>query len=132
MSSLLRGVFVVGSKRTAFGCYGGRLKDTGSVELGEIAIRAALAQAKVRPDQVDSVIMGNVIQISQKNGPYIARHSALKAGIPEHVPALTVNRLCGSGFQSAINAAQDICLRDSEIAVAASSENMNQAPFLVR
>lgn len=67
MSSLLRGVFVVGAKRSAFGAFGGRLKDTGSVELAEISIRAALTQAKVRPDQVDSVTVGNVIQISQKN-----------------------------------------------------------------
>lgn len=132
MSSLLRGVFVVGAKRTAFGAFGGRLKDVGSVEMAEITMRAALAQAKLSPEQVDSVTVGNVIQISQRNGPYIARHAALRAGVRIEVPALTVNRLCGSGLQSVVTAAQDICLRDSDIALASSSESMSQAPFVVR
>lgn len=132
MSSLLRGVFVIGAKRTAIGAYGGKLKDTTSVELGEICAKAALEQAKINPELVDSVVVGNIGQSSSNDGPYISRHVALRAGLPISVPCLTVNRLCGSGFQSVVNAAQDICLRDSEIALAGASENMSQAPFLMR
>ncbi|KAI1303563.1 3-ketoacyl-CoA thiolase, mitochondrial [Halotydeus destructor] len=132
MSALTRGVFIVGAKRTAFGAFGGRLKDTSSIELGEIASRAALEQAGVKPDQVDSVTVGNVGQSSSVNGAYIARHVALRTGLSAPTPCLTVNRLCGSGFQAVVNAAQDIVLRDSEISLATSSENMSQAPFLVR
>lgn len=132
MSSLLRGVFVVGAKRTAFGSFGGRLKDTSSVELGEIASKAALEQAGLKAELVDSVTVGNVIQVSSKNGPYIARHVGLRTGIRQDVPCLTVNRLCGSGFQAVVNSAQDIVLRDAEISLAAASENMSQTPFLLR
>lgn len=130
--SLVRGVFIVGAKRTAFGAFGGRLKDTSSVELGEIASKAALEQAGLRADQIDSVTLGNVIQVSSVNGPYIARHVGLRVGIRQNVPCLTVNRLCGSGFQAIVTAAQEICLRDAEIALAAASENMSQTPFLLR
>lgn len=132
MSTLVRGVFIVGAKRTAFGAFGGKLKDTSSIELGEIASRAALDAAKVAPELIDSVAVGNVIQVSSKNGSYISRHMALRVGVPNHVPCLTLNRLCGSGFQAVVTGAQDICLRDSEIVLAAASENMSQAPFIVR
>ncbi|RWS05627.1 3-ketoacyl-CoA thiolase: mitochondrial-like protein, partial [Dinothrombium tinctorium] len=132
MSTLLRGVFIVGAKRTAFGAFGGKLKDTTSVHLGEAAAKAALQAANVTPDLVDSVVVGNVGQSSAINGPYISRHVALRAGVPNHVPCLTVNRLCGSGFQAMVTGAQDICLRDSEIALTVGSENMSEAPFLIR
>lgn len=132
MSSLLRGVFIVGAKRTAFGAYGGKLKDTSSIDLAVISSKAALQQAKLEPDQVDSVVVGNINQVSSTNGCYISRHVALSAGVAITVPCLTVNRLCGSGFQVAVNAAQDICLRDSEVVLAAATENMSQAPFVVR
>lgn len=132
MSSLLRGVFIIGAKRTAFGAYGGRLKDTSSIDLGVISAKAALQQAKIQPDHVDSVVVGNINQVSSTNGCYISRHVALNSGVPIHVPCLTVNRLCGSGFQVAVNAAQDICLRDSEIVLTAATESMSQAPFVVR
>ncbi|RWS26995.1 3-ketoacyl-CoA thiolase-like protein [Leptotrombidium deliense] len=132
MSSLLRGVFVVGAKRTAFGAYGGKLKDTSSIELGEIAAKAALSAAGVKPDLVDSAVVGNIGQSSSPAGPYIARHVALRAGVPNHVPCLTINRLCGSGFQAVVTGAQDICLRDSEIVLTAGSESMSQAPFIIR
>jgi len=132
MSSLLRGVFIVGARRTAIGTFGGRLKDTTSIELADIATRQALEDSKVNPELVDSVTVGNVIQISSPNGPYIARHVGLRVGIRTDVPCLTVNRLCGSGLQAVVNAAQDICLRDAEISIAASSESMSQAPFLMR
>ena len=132
MTSLLRGVFVVGGKRTAFGSFGGKLKDTSIVELAEIASKAAIASANVTPDMIDSVTVGCVNQSSSVDGAYVARHTALRAGCPIHIPCLTVNRLCGSGFQSVITAAQDICLRESEIALAADTENMSQSPFVIR
>jgi acetyl-CoA acyltransferase 2 len=132
MSSLLRGVFVVGCKRTAFGSFGGKLKDISSIELAEIASKGALQSANVGSDLIDSVVVGNVIQISSKSGPYISRHVALRLGVPVQVPCLTVNRLCGSGFQAVVNGSQDICLRDSEIVLTIGAENMSQTPFLLR
>uniref|UniRef100_A0AAQ6AAJ2 Acetyl-CoA acyltransferase 2 n=1 Tax=Amphiprion ocellaris TaxID=80972 RepID=A0AAQ6AAJ2_AMPOC len=103
--ALLRGVFVVGAKRTPFGTYGGVLKDHSATDLAEHAAKAALAAGGVAPELVNSVIVGNVMQ-SSADAPYIARHVSLRCGVPIPVPALTVNRLCGSGFQSIINGAQ--------------------------
>lgn len=132
MSSLLRGIFIVGGKRTAFGTLGGKLKDTSSVELAEIASKAALQAANVNPEMIDSVTTGNVIQASSSNGIYVSRHTALRVGIPIQVPCLTVNRLCGSGFQAVVTATQDISLRESEIVLAVATENMSQSPFIIR
>uniref|UniRef100_A0AAY4E2V6 Acetyl-CoA acyltransferase 2 n=1 Tax=Denticeps clupeoides TaxID=299321 RepID=A0AAY4E2V6_9TELE len=103
--SLLRGVFVVSAKRTPFGTYGGVLKDHSATDLVEHAGKAALAAGNVAPELVNSVIVGNVMQ-SSADAPYIARHAGLRCGIPIPVPALTVNRLCGSGFQAVISGAQ--------------------------
>lgn len=132
MACLTRGVFIVGAKRTPFGTFGGRLKDVDSIELGRIASVAALEQANVTPDLIDSVICGNINQMSSKNGPYIARHIGLKTGIKVETPCLTVNRLCGSGFQSVVNGSQEICLDDSDIVLAIGSENMSLSPFIQR
>lgn len=99
-------MFIVGAKRTAFGSFGGKLANTSSIELGEISGRAALEAANVKPENVDSVTVGNVTQVSSKNGPYISRHVALRLGVPLPTPCLTVNRLCGSGFQAVVNATQ--------------------------
>ncbi|XP_054157810.1 3-ketoacyl-CoA thiolase, mitochondrial-like [Oppia nitens] len=132
MSKLAKGVFIVGAKRTAFGSYGGALKDTTSIELGEVAARAALQHANVKPEHVDSVTAGNVTSCSSNSGPMIARHVGLLVGVPQAVPALTVNRLCGSGFQAVVTAAQDILLNDANIALAVGSENMSQTPFFIR
>jgi len=132
MACLSRGVFIVGAKRTPFGTFGGRLKDVDSIELGRIAAKAALDQANLTPDQVDSVICGNVNQASSKNGPYIARHIGLKLGIKVETPCLTVNRLCGSGFQSVVTGSQEISLDDADIVLALGSENMSQSPFVQR
>uniref|UniRef100_F6WHK1 Acetyl-CoA acyltransferase 2 n=1 Tax=Xenopus tropicalis TaxID=8364 RepID=F6WHK1_XENTR len=98
-------IFVVGAKRTPFGTYGGLLKDHTATDLGEIAAKAALAAGKVSPEVVDSVIFGNVAQTAT-DAIYLARHVGLRAGVPIPVPALTVNRLCGSGFQSIVNGCQ--------------------------
>lgn len=132
MACLTRGVFVVGAKRTPFGAFGGRLKDVDSTELGRIASVAALEQAKLSPDQVDSVICGSVNQISSKNGPYIARHVGLRAGVKLETPCLTINRLCGSGFQTVVTGSQEICLDDADIVLAVGSENMSLSPFIQR
>lgn len=132
MSCLSRGVFVVGAKRTPFGTFGGRLKDVTATELARVASVAALEQANLTADKIDSVIVGTVNQISSKNGPYIARHTGLKVGVKVDTPCLTVNRLCGSGFQAVVNGSQEICLDDSDIVLCAGTENMSLSPFIQR
>uniref|UniRef100_A0A3B1ILJ0 Acetyl-CoA acyltransferase 2 n=1 Tax=Astyanax mexicanus TaxID=7994 RepID=A0A3B1ILJ0_ASTMX len=129
--SLLRGVFIVSAKRTPFGTYGGVLKDHTATDLAEHAAKAALAAGKVAPEIVDSVIVGNVMQ-SSADAAYIARHVGLRCGVPIPTPALTVNRLCGSGFQSIINGAHEICLKESEVVLCGGSESMSQAPYAAR
>lgn len=100
--------------------------------MGKIAASAAIGQSKLSPEQIDGVVVGNIIQDSQKNGPYISRHIGLGVGARLETPCLTVNRLCGSGFQAVVNGAQDIELRDSEIVLAVGTESMSQAPFVLR
>ncbi|KAL7828537.1 hypothetical protein SRHO_G00321710 [Serrasalmus rhombeus] len=129
--SLLRGVFIVSAKRTPFGTYGGVLKDHSATDLAEHAAKAALAAGNVAPELVNSVIVGNVMQ-SSADAAYIARHVGLRCSVPVSVPALTVNRLCGSGFQSIINGAQEVCLKESEIVLCGGTESMSQAPYAVR
>lgn len=129
--ALLRGVFIVAAKRTPFGAFGGLLKDFTAVDLTEFAARAALAAGKVPPETIDSVIVGNVIQ-SSSDAPYLARHVGLRVGIPKETAALTLNRLCGSGFQSIVSGCQDICVKDAEVVLCGGTENMSQSPFCVR
>ncbi|KAF3695582.1 3-ketoacyl-CoA thiolase, mitochondrial [Channa argus] len=124
-------VFIVAGKRTPFGTYGGVLKDHSATDLAEHAAKAALAAGGVAPELINSVIFGNVMQ-SSADAPYIARHVGLRCGVPIPVPALTVNRLCGSGFQSIINGAHEICLKESEVVLCGGSESMSQAPYAVR
>src|SRR5688572_31513300 len=95
---LSKDIFIVSAKRTPFGTFGGKLKDLTAIELGVLAARAALESGKVAPEIVDHVVFGNVSQTSA-DALYMARHIGLKAGIPIPIAALTVNRLCGSGFQ---------------------------------
>ena len=120
----------IGGKR-GDGKPGGALAGVSAIELGAIAAKGALERAAVKPDQVDHVIMGNAMQTSG-DALYGARHVALKAGLPITVPALTVNRLCGSGIQSIVNAAQLLLLDEAKIVVAGGMENMSQAPHVVR
>lgn len=129
--ALARPVYIVAAKRTAFGAFGGKVKDLSATKLAEKATTAALQEAKLDPSLVNSVIFGNVIQ-SSSDAAYLARHAGLGAGCPEEATSLTVNRLCGSGFQAAINAAQEIVLGDADIVVAGGSENMSQAPYAIR
>src|SRR5262245_11131988 len=131
MSFAERDIVVLGGARTPFGTFMGSLKDVSAIELGAIAAKAALERAHVDATQVDQVIFGNVMQTS-KDAIYFARHIALKAGVPIETPALTVNRLCGSGLQAVVTAAQSLLLGEGTVALAGGAENMTQAPFVIR
>lgn len=122
-------VVLCGAMRTAIGAYGGALKDIPAPQLGTAAIKGALAHAKVTGDTIDSVVMGHVVQAGAKMNP--ARQAAIGAGIPTSVPALTVNRVCGSGAQAIATAAQEVMLGLSNAAIAGGMENMDQCPYLV-
>jgi acetyl-CoA acetyltransferase family protein len=124
-------VVILGGARTPMAEYVGAFKDVSALELGAHAARAALERAGAAPAWVDHVVMGNALQTSG-DAIYGARHVGLKAGVPIETPALTVNRLCGSGIQSVVSAAQMIRLGESRLAVAGGMENMTQAPHVVR
>jgi acetyl-CoA acetyltransferase family protein len=124
-------VVILGGARTAMAEYVGAFKNVSALELGAHAARAALQRADVPADAVDHVVMGNALQTSG-DAIYGARHVGLKAGTPVEAPALTVNRLCGSGIQSVVSAAQMIRLGESRLALAGGMENMTQAPHVVR
>ena len=115
--------------RTAIGTFGGTLKDVPAPALGATAIRAAVNRAGINPDEVETVVMGNVVQAGTKMNP--ARQAAVHAGLPVTIPALTVNRVCGSGAQAIVSAAQEIALGNIDVAVAGGMENMDLAPYLV-
>ncbi|KAF9897398.1 3-ketoacyl-CoA thiolase, mitochondrial, partial [Lobosporangium transversale] len=123
-------IFIVAAKRTPFGAFGGKLKDYTAAELGAFASKAALADVG-KEVPVDSVIFGNVCH-SDAAGPYLARHVGLRTGLDISIPALTVNRLCGSGFQSIINGAHEILVGDSKIVLTGCSESMSLAPYALR
>ena len=124
-------VYIVGGARTAFGSFGGGLKDATAHELGVAVARGALERSGIDAGKVDNVVMGNVIQ-THEGAPYLARHVALDAGVPIEAPALTLNRLCGSGLQAVVSATQSIKLGESEIGLAGGAENMSQAPYVSR
>ncbi|SFF99170.1 acetyl-CoA acetyltransferase [Planifilum fulgidum] len=124
-------VWIIAGARTPFGSFGGSFVDVSAEELGVAAAKGALEKAGVEPKQVDNVVMGNVIQ-THNGAPYLARHVALRAGIPIETPALTVNRLCGSGLQAVVSGAQSILLGESEIGLVGGAENMSQAPYALR
>ncbi|MGH7680584.1 MAG: acetyl-CoA C-acetyltransferase [Candidatus Eiseniibacteriota bacterium] len=117
--------------RAGNGKPGGALKDISAIDLGVVAAKAALERSNVPPDILDHVVIGNALQTSG-DAIYGARHVALKAGVPVPVPALTVNRLCGSGIQSIITAAQMLQLGEANFVLAGGIENLSQAPFVVR
>ena len=124
-------VVIVGGARTPMREYVGDFKDVSALELGGHAARGALQRSGVEAGWVDQVVMGNAMQTSG-DALYGARHVALKAGCPVETPALTVNRLCGSGIQSLVSAAQMIRLGESRLALAGGMENMSQAPHVIR
>ncbi|MCL4812265.1 MAG: acetyl-CoA C-acyltransferase, partial [Vicinamibacteraceae bacterium] len=124
-------VYIVGGVRTPMGSFVGPLKDLSANELGALAAKAALERTGVRPEQIEQVVFGNVVQTSA-DAIYCARHIGLKAGIPVEVPALTVNRLCGSGIESAVVAGHLIQLGEAHLALVGGTESMSQAPHVVR
>lgn len=124
-------ILILGGARTPMGEYGGALRDLSAMELGAIAARAALERSGVAPEAIDHTVIGNALQTSG-DAIYGARHVALKAGIPIDKPALTVNRLCGSGIQSIISGAQMIRLGEANTALVGGMESMSQAPHVIR
>ncbi|MBR2185729.1 MAG: acetyl-CoA C-acetyltransferase [Lachnospiraceae bacterium] len=126
---MARKVVLAGAVRTAIGVMGGALSTTSAAKLGEIAIREALNRSGVKPEMVDEVYMGCVIQAGTGQNP--ARQSARNAGIPDEVPATTINVLCGSGMHSVNLAAKLIAMGDADIIVAGGMENMSMAPYLL-
>src|SRR3712207_7750146 len=123
-------VFILGGKRTPMGEYVGALKDVSAIDLGAVAARGALEATGVRADDIDHTVIGNALQTSG-DAIYGARHVGLKAGVPNHVPALTVNRLCGSGIQSVISAAEQIEDRKST-RLNSSHANISYAVFCLK
>jgi acetyl-CoA acetyltransferase family protein len=123
-------VFILGGKRTPMGEYVGALKDISAIDLGAIAARGALETTGVTPEEIDHTIIGNALQTSG-DAIYGARHVALKAGVPFDRPALTVNRLCGSGIQSIISGAHMIQLGEARTALVGGMESMSQAPHVI-
>ena len=117
--------------RTGFGTFGGTLKDLTATDLGAIAARGALERSGVEPGAIRHVVFGNVLQTSP-DAIYLARHVGLRAGLPIETPAVTVNRLCGSGFEAVAQAAQQILLGESDAVLAGGTESMSQAPHVVR
>jgi acetyl-CoA C-acetyltransferase len=125
----LRDVVICNPVRTAIGTYGGTLKDIPTVDLGAGVIRATRERAKLANGAIGTVVMGNVIQAGNKMNP--ARQAAINGGVPVDVPAMTVNRVCGSGAQAIASAAQDVMLGFADSAIAGGMENMDRAPYLM-
>ncbi len=125
----MKEIVIASAVRTPIGSFGGSLAGFQAHQLGTIVIKAAMERAGIRPDQVDEVFMGNILQAGQGQGP--ARQAAMNAGIPESVPATTVNILCGSGLKSVIMAAQTIISGDAEVVVAGGMESMSNGAYLL-
>ena len=123
----MREVVIVSAVRTAIGSFGGSLKDIPAAELGSIVIKEAVNRAGIKPELVEEVVMGNVIQAGQ--GQNVARQAAVKAGLPVEVPAMTINKVCGSGLRCVALAAQMIKAGDCDVVIAGGMENMSAAPY---
>ncbi len=126
----MRDVVIVSAVRTALGSFGGSLKDVPAVDLGALVIKEALNKAGVASNEVDEVLMGNVVQAGL--GQNVARQAAVKAGLPVEVPAMTINKVCGSGLRTVSLAAQLIKTGDVDVVVAGGMENMSQGPYLLK
>jgi acetyl-CoA C-acetyltransferase len=129
-TKMQREVVVVSGVRTAIGDFGGALKDFAPTDLAARVVREALSRAKVSGEDVGHVVFGNVVHTEPKD-MYLARVAAINGGVAQHTPALTLNRLCGSGLQAIVSAAQSILLGDADIAVAGGAENMSRAPYIM-
>lgn len=123
-------VFVVGTARTAVGSFGGALKDIPLTSLATMAVRAAVERSNVSPDAIGHVAIGNVIATEPRDA-YLSRVATIDAGIPEETPAFNVNRLCGSGLQAIVSAAQTILLGDTDVAIGGGAESMSRSPYLM-
>ena len=127
----MKEIVILGGARTPMAEYNGHFSDISAIDLAAIAAKEALSRSGVTGEQIDHVIVGNALQTSG-DAIYGARHVGLKAGVPKEIPALTVNRLCGSGIQSIINAAEQIQLGEAKTILAGGMENMSQAPHVIR
>ncbi|KAK9497695.1 hypothetical protein O3M35_004370 [Rhynocoris fuscipes] len=132
MAALTKGIFIVAAKRTPFGAFGGKFVKKSACDLQEVAAKAALTAGNISPDVVDSVVIGNVLANTSPDSIFLPRHVQLKCGIPLDKPALGVNRLCGSGFQSIVNGAQNILVGEASVVLTGGVDNMSQAPYAVR
>ena len=126
----MQDVVIVSGARTPVGRFGGAFKDILASDLGAVAIKAAVERAGISPEDVDEVIMGNVLQADETG--YTARRAMLKAGLPEHIPAMTVNRACSSGLEAINLAVQAIATGESEVVVAGGADSMSRVPYLMR
>src|SRR5438874_5631859 len=126
-----RTIVILAGARTPFGKFGGALEDLSATDLGVVAAQAAIKRSQVQAEDIDHVVFGNALQTSA-DAIYLARHIGLRAAIPQSTPALTLNRLCGSGFQSIITAAQMLLLGEAEFVLAGGTESMSQAPHVIR
>lgn len=126
----MREVVIASAVRTALGSFGGSLKDVPAVDLGALVIKEALNKAGVKPECVDEVLMGNVIQAGLGQNP--ARQAAVKAGLPVEIPSMTINKVCGSGLRCVALAAQMIKAGDADVIVAGGMENMSQGPYVLK
>eukprot|EP00286_Rhodomonas_abbreviata_P029603 CAMPEP_0181313078 /NCGR_PEP_ID=MMETSP1101-20121128/14053_1 /TAXON_ID=46948 /ORGANISM="Rhodomonas abbreviata, Strain Caron Lab Isolate" /LENGTH=400 /DNA_ID=CAMNT_0023420001 /DNA_START=60 /DNA_END=1262 /DNA_ORIENTATION=- len=124
-------IFIVAAKRTAFGSHGGTLRNMTPTDLGVVSTIAALKQANLDPSLVDDVIFGNVSQTA-KDTPYLARHVGIRSGMRMDIPGLSLNRLCGAGFESIVTGAKNICMGEAEIVACGGAENMSMAPYALR
>ena len=127
----MKDIVIVDGARTPMAEYNGHFNDISAIDLAVVAAKGALERSGFAPEEMDHVIVGNALQTSG-DAIYGARHVGLKAGVPNHVPALTVNRLCGSGIQSIVSAAEQIHLDEATTVLAGGMENMSQAPFVIR
>lgn len=124
-------VYLINGSRTAFGKFGGIFANTTDIELGITAVKGALSRSNVDPTNIDEIVFGNIIQTT-KASAYLSRHIGLKSGLSKESTALTVNRLCGSGLQAIVTASEQIKLGNIQAAVAGGTENMSQAPQVLR
>ncbi len=127
----MQNIVVVSGQRTPFGAFGGSLKDVSATALAVAASKKAMEQAHIQPGDIDHVVIGNVVQ-SGADAAYVPRHIGLHLGIPENIPALGLNRLCGSGFQAWVSAAQMILTGEANIVLAGGTEQMSQIPYIIR
>jgi acetyl-CoA C-acetyltransferase len=125
----MREVVVVAGVRTAVGTFGGSLKDVPPTQLAAAVVRESVRRAGIQPEQVGHVVFGHVINTEPRD-MYLARVATIEGGLPEHVPALTLNRLCGSGLQAIVSAAQTVMLGDAEVAIGGGAESMSRGPYV--